>query len=328
MSFALHALVIGALVLVGYFATLPRNVEPWEPPAMDVVEIQGGGGTGGIGGGPGVGLPMPGQGTQIAKVNQPQIDAKNKPDIDPLKVKTPQDNLQVQTPKSKPDNGQDKADVVFDAVLTQAQEEVARAMNVPVEQVQSAGNLGGTPGEGGGYGGGKGGGKGKNTGPGGGTSLTGKVLTRSQIRQGRWLIDFTGDGLETLKKMKRLKVTLALPTNLQGVFQLVNLAGPAIRFDNTINLEQHTHKAMWMNKNAQEMTKLAVGLKLQSVPRYAVIFLPEDVEQELADIEVRHQGVPEHLIQYTRFSLVQQPNGSYQPVVAEQQVQMGGGQAP
>jgi hypothetical protein len=321
-AIALHAMALGVIALAVYLSTRPERVEALTPPSMDVVEIQGGGGNDGFGMGPGVGPTIPGQGTQLAKVQNPDLKELLKAN-DPnqkLDVTSKPDQLKVKDPDSKSSTEPDKSDAVFDAVLSDAKQEIAKSMNVKVEQLQTMGRIGGMSGSGGGKGGGKGSGFGSHSGAGSGNSPTGAVLTKQQKRQSRWRIHFSADGKRHVRELKAIQATLALPTPKQGIYHLVDLSGPTAKVTQN-DLRQHGTKVCWFNDghdNSNSLTALAKALGLPSVPKYVVILLPDGMEQEMAELEASYKGVPEALILETHFGIVERDNGTFGPVVIEQ----------
>lgn len=326
-TIALHGLLIGALVLVAYVRSLPQNVQALEPPRMDVVEISGGGGTDGFGG-PGVGPTIPGKAGPLVKVQDKSLTellkSKDANDTKLTIAKNSQD-LKVDQSTDKPNDKPDPADAVFNELLTDAQAQVAKAANVSVAQA-SGGVVGGSAGSGGGFGGGTGGGFGTKKGAGGGNSDTGQILSKRQKHQNRWLVEFSGPGLEHLKKLKALRVTLALPTAAPGAFQVVDLSGLSPKYSFS-DLKQHISKVKWYNADPQSVAQLALALQMKQTPKFIVIFLPDAVEQEMAELEASYKGFPENLIQYTRFEIMQRPDGSFGPLVVEQKLK-GDGKAP
>lgn len=325
-SVALHGLVLGGLVLLAYVWNLPKNIEAIEPPRMDVVEVSGGGGTGGPGGS-GFGPAVPGKNVPLDKINDPKLKPPlNKADENPqiAKLETPPKNnpLKVPETKNKKSSPSITEDAIFGAVLSDALDEVAKSMNLERRQIETAGLVGGSPGSGGGVGGGQGKGFGSDKGPGDGTDPKGVLLSKRQKREMRWLIQFSGDGKEHLKKLKALQITLAIPTANPGWFQLVDLSGPAPKFL-VSDLKQHADKVKWFNVNPESLGNLAQVLNLVRAPKYVVIFLPDNVEKEMVDLEYKYKNAPEHLILYTRFEITKRDDGSFGPVVIEQKLKDG-----
>ncbi len=245
---------------------------------------------------------------------------KLKSDDKSIDVGTKPNNLQVKDPITKPDD----SDAVFGAVLSEAQEEVAKAMKVPLEEARMGGVVGGSPGSGGGAGGGDGGGFGTKKGPSSGSDPNGKVLTQVQKRQLRWRIVFADNGKEHVNQLRALRVTLAIPGTLQDFFTLLDLSGPAAKFSSTIGLKQHASKFKFYNVHPPTVAMVAQELRLATVPKYLVIFLPPSMEEELASLEAQYaKGIREDQIDYTVFQIVTRPNGSYGPVVVEQKLKAG-----
>lgn len=327
-----HALLFGLLVFGAIFASLIVQEEAFRPPRMDVVEITGGGGVGGMGG-PGLGgVPSNGNGgkTEVAQADP----SSYKPDP---KTQDPELKQNIETKKLEIPDEKDPTPITNDANalfaelkkeatrLDKAREELAKALKIPKSSLNSAGKTGGvrnsgggSPGTGGGRGGGQGTGFGTGVGPGGGTDPNGKLLTKTQRREMRWEVDFSGSGLEHLKKLKALKIMLAVPTPQQGYFRVFDFSGsgPRIRLD---DLSGYKNKVKWFNVHAPSLTQLSKVIQLHYVPKYVIVFLPPEVEEEMARLEVAYQGKPENLIRFTRFEIRLRNDGTYGPVVVAQE---------
>src|SRR5262249_4726354 len=141
-------------------------------------------------------------------------------------------------------------------------------------------------------------------------------LTRQQRREMRWRIDFSGDPAEHVRKLKALKITLAVPTSKPGLFLLADLTQtPSMtRLD---DLGAHRDKVKWFNSHQPSLQGLMTQLQLPQLPRYAVIFLPDEMEQEMLRLEEQHEGLREDQIELTEFEIRPQGDG-YRPVVVRQ----------
>lgn len=327
---ALHALVLGFLVVLGLFGSWFGYEQAYSPPLMDVVEITGGGGTGGVNFGPGAGISSRGgkgkKKIEIAKSNQPKdTKTKQQPVNSQQKLKAVEKKkLQVaEIPSEQRTPEEEKLFIEIQKKakedLDNAKAEVAKSMGVSANKLSSAGtvNVGGSPGSGGGFGGGRGTGVGSAVGPGRGRDPNGRLLTRTEKRERRWLIDFSGTGPEHLKKLEALNITLALPTANPRFFRLVDFSGPQPTFKKD-TLNGYTKRVKWFNQHKRSLRELAKVLRLRFVPKYVVIFLPEAMEHEMARLEVNYRGVPEDQINFTWFEIKQRDDGSYGPVVVAQ----------
>jgi hypothetical protein len=321
---AVCALGLG-LFLVIYVLGWARRDEAHRPVDMDAVEIAGGGGEGGLGLGSGLAGP--------AKAAQRE-DVDNTSQTPPTE-KTPPTKVQafknpvakpLDLPKAEPTDKATPADLaIFAEVKATAEEEVRKAMEPPTPKGPPSKGGGGPgdgrePGKDKGRGGGKGGGIGSKVGPGEGDSPTGEVLTKRRKRELRWKIDFSGSGEEHLRKLRALGVTLAFPTRRPGIFLVLDrdaLAQSPPR-GKLSNLFQLKDKVKWFNVSPQSLQQLAAVLRLSEVPRYAAIFLPDAVEDEMIRLEHDFQGLNEEQIARTDFEIRRRDGGGYGPVVVNQ----------
>jgi hypothetical protein len=310
-SVGLFGLAAGLLVLAGVLVGLSRHDPLRQPVLMDTVsEAPGPGAADGAGGGAarqkagGKGREdLPRDRETGGKFVRPQGPALEAPPALPL------------LPAPNAAAGQTKGGE--DPVFAQLGEEARRTAD-DMRKVNS--DLGGgpkakpgNPSPGKGKGGpGVGPGRGGKAGPGGGPAQT--KQTRRSLR---WKIDFSGTGEQHLAKLRALGVTLALPTAARGRFLVYDLthSPPA---GTPSDLRDQQDKVRWFNAIPPSLRELARVLHLPGVPRFAVIFLPPAVEEEMIRLEHQYRGLTEDQIERTDFEIQQRPDGSYGPVVVRQ----------
>jgi hypothetical protein len=321
-SVGLFGLAVGLVAVASVLIGLSRNDERGKPPKMDVVEeAQGGGGKDGFGpegaglnakGGPGKAENVPTK--QQAKADPPKTEQaaqtlKNLPDKAKLTVKNTE-------PEPKVDSTGQNA---IGELRQQAEEAVKVAMEQPKAPEKGPPGKKGlrNPGEGGGFGGGKGKGFGTKEGPGTGNDPNGVVRTKRQRRELRWRIYFSGTGEQHLAKLRALAITLALPTRARGQFQVWDLTSNPPHATIT-DLRAQQNKIKWISQDPKSLPDLARALRLREIPPYAVIFLPQAVEEEMIQLEHDYKGLEENQIKLTEFEIRRRPDGGFSPVVISQ----------
>jgi hypothetical protein len=317
-SIALCGTVLGLLMLLAFWDGL-RQRDETRPVSLDEVEIAGGGGTDGPGP-QGAGREATGSAEKAENVKdvanpKPQV---NKTEIAKQKFETVKaERLKVDNPSHVQATTNDEA--VFDAVKATAEAEVQKAIQMAAASASGPAGKKGVrnPGEGGGSGGGRDKGVGEKQGPGGGTADKGVLMSKRQKRQRRWKIDFSGTGEEHLAKLRALGIALAVPTARPDMFMLMDLTRtpPLGKLD---NLSRYADKIKWFNVTPPSLRELARVLHLQGVPRYAVIFLPEAMEDELQQLEHDYRGLDESQIEMTEFEIRRRDDGTVGPVVVAQ----------
>jgi hypothetical protein len=282
------------------------------PLPIDVVEIEGaGGGLGEIGSGPdasGKNMPKRTEAAQVAPIKKAlPIDIE----IAGINLKElPKDEIPFLNLDDLPEakDGDPFVDLDRQRILGQAiVDSEARKLNA---------KPGGT---GTGSGGKKGPGLGNRTGPGQGQSPVGKVLSDQRRRELRWKILASEDGDIHLKKLQALKVVLIIPLRTKP--------GMALRYDfskanaqpQLVPAADDSNKVRWKNPSASEMMALAKVLHLQEVPQYSVIYLPPELEADMARRELEYKGLRENEIQMTVWDL-RWRDGSFdnEPYIVEQ----------
>ena len=312
-SVGVFGLAVGLIALAAVLVGLSRQDERSRPAHMDVVEIAGGGGTDGPGP-EGAGPNAQGKEGRVENV------AKQQAKVEPVKPK-PTETLQnpvakplvkVETPQTKDENPAEA--VAFAELRKEAERQVEASM-----KQAAAGPTGKkgvpNPGKGGGVGGGEGTGSGYKKGAGGGTGASGVVLAKRRRRELRWRLLFKGGGQEHLENLRAWGVTLALPTP-QGSFMVMDLTRtpPGRKME---NLSSHRDEIKWINQDRLSVQRIAQALGIPPPP-YVVIFLPEEKENELIQLEHDYKGLDEHQIEMTEFDIRRRDDGRFVPVVINQ----------
>jgi hypothetical protein len=312
-SLALHALVVGTLVLWSWL--LWNKFNNWKPSLpVDTVQFRGGGGGNihGVGDASGAGQGL----KEAVEADEP---AQQKP-----ADSTPTTLPQLPTAEAKRVESQFEpatAQRFISKNRTQAMDafvhldEKARASFRPRDPdgVQPGKGQGG-PGSGGGLGEGRGTGEGPGVGP-------GKArLTKREERMLRWSMRFsTQNGADYLSQLKGLGAILAIPVT----------DGPNPEYKIIRNLDQRPSKLLrediskiqriyWVDDKSPSVAGVMEALGLQGMrPSHFVAFMPEKLEKKLFEMELKYKGLREDQIHETKFEVVRGPGG-YQPRVIDQ----------
>jgi hypothetical protein len=282
-SFAVHALAIGLLLLVGFLlAPLfgDRNKLPVDP--VRFIDSGGGGTKGGTAEGPGVSGGQP-------KEDVGEDNKKNNPTVP---VKAPELPLTV----AEANNIPFKDDPAAQRFIQQPTDQL-REFSKLDKSVQDSLRRGinGSPGQGGtGSDGGKGSGKDKGVGSGSGAGRQGEISKREQ-RMLRWKIIFdTRSGADWLRQLDGIGAILAIPSsgadNYKIVRDLKHL--PAKLLDEDIS---KIGRIFWFAYPPQS-DDLARTLGLGAIPPRIVVFIPEEFEQQMFTQELKYNNLTEEQI--------------------------------
>lgn len=326
-SIFVHAVVMGILAVGGVLAAMRWHDEKRQPPAMDVVQMEGT-----LGGGSpesGDGNPMGGPGkTEVGAIaNQKDVPPppSNLPEIKPL----PMVQSAELTPMPMGDMPDDTEVISALKKLTEdlnaeeKKQEVKKTVEPPKmpglvygkkegTAVANAGNgLGNGPGTGTGKkGGAPGFGDGTGTGfPGG------KQITKQDVFAQRWRFDLTGDGKEHANKLAAIGVTLAIPSPRNEILVIKDLKRRPVIAKNE-PIREYKDAVKWYNQRPESIRPLAKELQLSFAPSMVVMLLPKDREEKMAAEEARfaqEQGRPLNQIRATWFDF-QLKDGVYEPV--------------
>lgn len=325
LSIALHGFGLLALLFLipwlGEF--LPNNPTP--PPKMDLLEIEG---LSGGGDEMGAGLKKLGEGNQPQKT-EGAGNASNATKPNEARPKAEQvarlDNLKFDPKLGVNSNAEfelDEGNLPFKQ-LEKLSKDAAKDLKDSLEQPLPGSKLGTSQTPGTGSPGGDGTGRGKGKGPGTGDSKTGVVYTRKMKHEARWQILASPDGNIHLKKLAALGITLAVPTSTRGKFAVYDLSKlpPVSR---QMDLSGQKEKVMWINGDPRELAGLASVLGLKSPPPFAAIFLPQGLEDRMAELEaayISQNNRAEREIEKTYWD-VPQRDGVYdnEPTIVHQKV--------
>jgi hypothetical protein len=311
-SFALHALAIGLLVLLGVLASMfgfgaNKEKVPVEPVKLKIEKPGGGGNKEGKGGGPGgprgsdkelVGNPDGNPDPPDNDPERPRLDPTQIAAIPPEIAKDPAAARYIQ--KGAPNLA------VFSRVNKEALEKFRTGLQDPGK------GKGGT---------GDGGGMGTGTGPGTGTGDgPGKAATLSQRekRMLRWTMVFdTHSGSDYVHQLQGLGAILAIPTPDGKDYRIIRDLSqrPAHPKQEDLSKIQCIY---WTDANPRSVRDVAAYLGLQQVPSHFVAFMPEKLEKKLFEMERAFAGRAEDDIFETRFK-VRRVGGGYEPYVIHQQ---------
>lgn len=325
-SIVLHGLVIGAMLLAGWWMSRRWLDDFAKPPSMDVVRLEGGGsGFEGFGGGTGLpGKIDPGGGNKELVETNPQLK-DSKPDTPQVRLKDPVvDPLKLTDLPISPTGELSLADL--DEVGKQADDLFRKLTNLPKRPAETGGAAVGTGQQGPGKGTGPvGPGIGFKKGPGVGTGGIGRPATRQEILATRWRFALPGEtGKEHAKHLDAVGFVLGVPDGTGGVLIIRDLKRrPAdLRSE---NLTVYKDAVRYYNTKPDSVFKLAQELRMP-LPRLAngqpcfILFLPKDREQKLATVEAdytRAQGKTIEQVEGTWFGF-RLENGAYQPFVDRQ----------
>jgi hypothetical protein len=330
-SLLAHAFAILALIALSVWWFAGDGNEENKPPRMDLVEIEGeGGGLGGLSVGPGKnssGPPGKAEGAQYAKGG-----GKKTPDkVADTKIKDlPQvDNLKVGESPGGPVVDQSDVFAKLDREAALGAKYLQSADDGSTGDGQRPGFKGGDKnsppgGAGGKKGPGAGLGVGSGKGPGEGSSKTGSVFSKQRKREWRWKINASDDGWVHLKKLQALKVTLLVPLKSKPGFMLrYDLSGSSV-VPKEVRAADDDQKVRWKNDHAVQMVALAKVLGLKEVPPFTVIYLPSDLEDDMARRELAYKGRSEHEIAETIWDL-RERDGVYdnEPYIVSQKLKSG-----
>jgi hypothetical protein len=307
-SFALHALVVGFLILASFlglwFVKPSRNL-PVESVRLDL------GGGGGSRTGEGLDKPGIGHGPEAVAQGQDNPQQGNKeeapprPDLTPAEVKDLSlqfDNETVRRIQQGPDSMK-----AFARLNDNVRRKLADGLN---------------PGKGrGGSGSGGGKGTGVGTGEGGGRGEGKQNLSRREKRLLRWTMRFnTQTGGDYVRQLRGLGAILAIPVK-EGKgqppeYRIVRdlSSRPAKLLNEDI---AKINRIFWIDDNPRSVMEVMAVLQVRGRPSHFIAFMPIELEQKLFDLERAYKGLAEDDILETKFRIVES-GGQFRPEVLEQ----------
>jgi hypothetical protein len=321
-SLALHALVVGTLVLWSWL--LWNKFNNWKPSLpVDAVQLERGGGGGkqqGVGNAPGIGQgPKEAvQDNEPAQQRLPDATPTELPQLPTAEVKKVETQFEPATAQRFISKNRTQA---MDAFVRL--DDKARKTFTPRDPdgVQPGKGEGG-PGSGGGRGESRGTGEGSGTGP-------GKAkLTKREERMLRWSMRFnTQNGADYLSQLKGLGAILAIPVNdgpnpQYEIIRNEDLAKrpPTLRKEDLSKIQ----RIYWVDDKPPSVAGVMDALGLQMRPSHFVAFMPEKLEQELFRLELDYKHLKEEQIHETKFEVVR-GSGGYRAKVIDQVRKSAGG---
>jgi hypothetical protein len=310
-SFALHALGIGLLILLGVLASMfgfdSKRQVPVEPVKLKITNPGGGGskegkGTTNPGGPKGTEKELAGSTSGTEDPLDPDPD---RPRLDPTQVAALPPEI--------------KNDPAAARYIQKGAPNLAVFSRVNKEALQKFRSGLQDPGKGqGGTGSGGGQGTGTGTGTGSGTG-EGKAATLSQRekRMLRWVMMFdTQNAADYVHQLQSLGAILAIPTPDGRDYRIIRDLSrrPAQLLHEDLSRIQCIY---WTDANPRTVGDVARYLGLPRVPPHFVAFMPEKLEKKLFEMERAFAGRAEDEIFETRFK-VERRGGGYEPRVVYQ----------
>ena len=302
-SFALHAQVVGGLVLMGFLGLW--FTRPSRPLPIESVQVArgGGGNPAGVEGNRGLG-----HGPEAVANGEPnrqtgrQDEAPPRPDLARVEKQPPALQLKEGERVISLSPGAMRA---FDR------------LNAAVRSKQNDGRPPGRGRAGPGDGGGTGTGTGPDKGPGRGRGDA--TLTKQHERMLRWTMHFnTRTGEDYVRQLRGLGAILAVPVKEgdRPDYRLIrDLAKrPAKLLDEDLS---QIKRIYWIDDKPRSVQEVMSALQLRLRPSHFVAFMPEELEQKLLQLEKEYRGLAEDQIHETKFRIVEK-NGRFEPQVIEQ----------
>jgi hypothetical protein len=295
-SVALHALVIGLLVIAGIVATkLNWGSDNRQLPVGIVTMDEPGGGNGATAGGDGD--------THVTPPSQSDFRPRkddSQPNREPLK-RAPIEPTPLSPSNATPD----------ERLLEEARETVDAWRKVSPEVLsklkKSLGPKGSSGDSGSGHGTGPG--SGDETGPGG-------KIDRSNRPQ-RWTLRFnTRDGRDYLRQLEAFGAILAVPDPKQPADYLVIRDLHRLPAEAKPEEIGRIESIFWIDDKPDSVRSLARALGLKEPPHF-IVFFPTEFEAKLLRLELDYRGKKENEIKETRFD-VRLVGGRYEPIVLSQ----------
>ncbi len=310
-SFALHFLIAGFLLLAGYLGWLGLGGHSARP-SFDVVRLDDSGG----GGDPRGKDENPGNGAigreEVAENARP-ADRDSKPADNPERPDLPPP---VAGPQEAPQVSVNSDSKHFIQLGVRSAEELSKVRLDAGKWLRDGPRPAGV----GKNGPGSLGGQGPSPGPGDGVGTKpgkGKLDRRTE-RMMRWTLRFqnrTGD--EYVRQLAGLGAILAIPKNRDGTSYWVvrDLTHrPAKLLDEDVNA---LNRIFWHNTRPEDVAPVLRALGVSVGASRFVAFMPQELEEKLAQDELRYRGLSEDEILETQFD-VKFKNGKYVAEVAEQ----------
>jgi hypothetical protein len=266
-SVVLHLFAAGIVVLGGVLVFSFGNRAG--PADLEAVVFAGGGGSG----------------TGVGDPNGPEMlqDAMK---FDPNNSDAPQQEVKIEDYQNVVPDGDVKVEEKRQE-QTKINEQLARGENKPgITGDRGEGGSGRGGGQGNGFGGGYGDGVGK-----------GRNTSKRSLRQTRWTIVLPREDPELfLKKLVQIKAILLLPEgDSVANFKICeNLEKRPVEFKAIDQKGINSYNRLWyMSHEKTDCDYVAKGLYLTNTPRWIAIFIPQDLEQEMARQEFNFKKMSE-----------------------------------
>jgi hypothetical protein len=315
----MHLAALGGVVLAGLAMSWRWYGDTTQPPAMNVVYLEGGMGNGRPVGG-GSGSPTTGIENVEPGPQKPQAPAPAAITQAPLVLPKPAvtgADPDIFVPKAAAKTDEKGYAKILDDLKNSAASQAAKANGVPNGNANGNGGAGTGPGQGTG----KGTGVGPGNGPGDGTGLGGATTKslRAQILADRWHFDSGGSPRERIAKFAAVGITLGFTDFEDRLYIIKDMKRRPVEF-RPDSFERYKDVVKWANENDPVNPGLARELGLPAMPKRFVLLLPPDREQKMADEEMRYAREKGHdfsKVEGTLFDFVL-TRGVYEPVVKGQ----------
>ncbi len=287
-SFALHALAVGLLVLLGFLGVWfarPNRTLP-----VEAVQVAGGGS----------GTPNGGEGSKGPGRGAEVVDEQNRQGDDPNVPSQPK----LAQPQKQPPAVQFKEGerlISANPEAMQAFERLGAAQSKRDDGRRAARGPAGPPG-----------------GP-PGPGPAGPPRTKQQERMLRWTMSFnTRTGEDYVRQLRGLGAILAIPVKEgeRPEYRLVRDLSrrPAQLLDEDLSKIQRIY---WLDSNPRSVREVMNTLGLRQQPSHFVAFMPEELEKKLLRLEKAYRGLEENQIFETKFRVVER-GARFEPEVIEQ----------
>jgi beta-lactamase regulating signal transducer with metallopeptidase domain len=145
-----------------------------------------------------------------------------------------------------------------------------------------------------------------------------RTATPREQRMLRWTINFnTKNGEDYIRQLRGLGAFLAIPTDAENknhkVIRNLNELPPKLLDEDLSKIE----RIFWIDDKPKSVESLARALRLTEKPAYIVVFLPQEIEDQLFQAEAKYRGLKENEILETHFE-VRVVDGKGVPIVVDQ----------
>jgi hypothetical protein len=146
-----------------------------------------------------------------------------------------------------------------------------------------------------------------------------RPLTVREQRMERWAMVLPArTGTEYLGQLRTLGAILAIPVEDGKAFKVVrdlSGRGPAKLLDEDLSTLQRIY---WYDHRPESVRSLMAALRCDLQPRYVVAFMPQALEERLLRLEKEYRGLREEQIKATQFEFRPDGRGGFSVVVVSQ----------